>query len=203
MASRNRIKEYTEGYYHLYNRGVNKQSVFLDTEDYSVFLNLFKRYLNDSPSADLKGRNYEWLHERVELLAFCLMSNHWHLLIYQHDPEAMTRLLRGVGTAYSTYFNKKYKRIGPLFQDRFKASRITRDDYLHHISRYIHLNPENYATWEFSSLPYYLGAKTAEWVRPGLILQLFSNSEDYSRFLKDFEGHKQILKELKLELANV
>ncbi|MGH7237985.1 MAG: transposase, partial [Candidatus Saccharimonadales bacterium] len=133
----------------------------MDEGDYAVFLNLLKRYLDDRPARDSSGRPYDWLHDDLDLAAFCLMPNHFHLLIYQTKSEAMTRLLRGVATSYTTYFNKKHNRIGPLFQDRFKASMILRDDYLQHISRYIHLNPKNYKSWEFSSLPYYLGVKQA------------------------------------------
>ncbi|OVE79228.1 hypothetical protein BVY00_00945, partial [bacterium G20] len=121
--------------------------------------------------------------------------------IYQHEPEAMTRLLRGVCTSYSTYFNKKYRRIGPLFLERYKASRIHKDEYLKHISRYIHLNPANYRRWEFSSLPYYLDNKKAGWVRPQRILDLFNDGE-YGVFVSDYESYKRELDEIKSELAN-
>jgi len=202
MPSRNVQKEYLEhSYYHIFNRGINKRRIFLDDKDYAVFLNLFKRYLDSEPSKDNKGREYEWLHERVELLAFCLMPNHFHLLIYQADAEAMTRLTRGVFTSYTSYFNKKYRRIGPLFQDVFKAKRIAQEDYLLHISRYIHLNPDQYDKWQFSSLPYYLGRRRAEWIRPDRILDMFNEGE-YSGFVKDYIGHKMMLDELKAELAD-
>lgn len=202
MASKNRLKDYVDdSYYHVYNRGVNKRKIFLDSDDYAVFLNLLKRYLSKKPVKDNKQREYDWLYERLELLAFCLMPNHFHLLVYQHDEQAMTRLMRGVMTSYTTYFNKKYKRIGPLFQDRFKASRITEDPYLLHISRYIHLNPSSYKTWEFTSLPYYMSEKNAEWVRPERILDLFEKNS-YAKFVSDYESHKKVLDDLKHELAN-
>lgn len=203
MSSPNRVKIYApESFYHIYNRGVNKRVIFKDDYDYSVFLNLLIRYLDDEPVKDNKGREYESLNGRLELLAFCLMPNHFHLLIYQHDPEAMTRLLRGIGTAYSTYFNKRHGRIGPLFHERFKASLIGKDQYLQHISRYIHLNPEDYRNWEFSSLPYYLGQKNAAWVKPSRILEMFDSGE-YPKFVRDYEAHKRMLDEIKSELANV
>ncbi len=203
MPSKNLEKDYLEhSYYHTYNRGVNKRRIFLDSDDYTVFLNLLKRYLDIEPTKDNKGREYEQLHGRLELLAFCLMPNHFHLLIYQHDSEAMTRLMRGVLTSYTAYFNKKHKRIGPLFQDRFKASRISQDSYLQHISRYIHLNPKSYKTWEFSSLAYYLGNKKAGWVQPDKILEIFTSRKEYSDFVSDYEESKELLDELKHELAN-
>lgn len=202
MPSRNRIKEYVpDSYYHIYNRGVNKRSIFLDPQDYAVFLNLLKRYLDTQPTKDYKGREYDWLYNQLELLAFCLMPNHFHLFIYQQEPTAMTRLLRGVCTSYSMYFNKRNGRIGPLFHGRFKASRIQRDEYLQHISRYMHLNPTNYKDWEFSSLPYYLGTKRAGWVRPERILDLF-NKDEYPEFVSDYSSHKRELDKIKYELAN-
>lgn len=202
MPSRNRVKIYIpESYYHIYNRGINKRRIFLDKEDYTVFLNLFKRYLDVKITKDYQGREYDNLHDQIELLAFCLQPNHFHLLIYQKDENAMTGLLRRVGTSYSRYFNKKYKRFGPLFQERFKASVIGQDEYLQHISRYIHLNPENYQWWEFSSLPYYLGRRKVGWVRPKRIVSLFRAGE-YKKFVSDYKGHKRALDAIRNELAN-
>lgn len=202
MPSRNIVKEFSpEAYYHVYNRGVEKRIIFLDEEDYRVFLNLLKRYLSKTPTKDSSGREYEWLYPEMELLAYCLMPNHFHLFVYQHDTDAVTRLMRGVGTSYTMYFNRKYKRVGTLYQDRFKATHITNDSYLQHISRYIHLNPREYLTWEYSSLPFYLGKKQADWVRPERVLEIFKGS-DYLEFVKDYIGHKEILEELKYDLAD-
>ena len=203
MPSRNSRKIYLQdAYYHLYNRGLDKQSIFLDADDYAVFLNLLKRYLDKQPAKDNKGRQYPWLHEDVELLAFCLMPNHFHLLVYQLTDDGVRQLLKNICGSYTTYFNKKYKRIGPLFQDRFKASMITRDDYLQHISRYIHLNPKTYKAWEFSSLPYYLGKKQAGWVRPDKILDLFNGRDEYAAFVSDYEAQKAMIDDIKAELAH-
>lgn len=100
------------------------------------------------------------------------------------------------------YFNKKYKRVGPLFQGRFRASLITSDSYLQHISRYIHLNPSTYKNWPYSSLPYYLGLQTAEWCQPDRILDLFRDRQEYENFVADHEAHKKQLDDIKHELAN-
>ncbi|MBA2279092.1 transposase [Candidatus Saccharibacteria bacterium] len=203
MASRNSRKIYLHNtHYHIYNRGVNKRRIFLDEEDYSVFLNLFKRYLSRHPVLDYKKREYPWLYNDLELLAFCLMPNHFHLLVYQLEEDAIRKLLKNVCGTYTIYFNKKYKRVGPLFQDRFKASMITDDAYLHHISRYIHLNPKAYKTWKFSSLPYYLGKQHAEWLQPHRIMELFTDKNDYLKFVKDYEEQKEIFDEIKYGLAD-
>jgi len=203
MPGRNINKIYLEdSYYHVYGRGHNRGAVFRDKDDYAVFLNLFKRYLSNKPIQDKKGREYPWLQEEVDLLAFCLMPNHFHALIYQRNPGAMTKLFKSVITTYGMYFNKKYDCLGSVFQGRFKASMIDRDNYLMHISRYIHLNPKNYTTWAFSSLPFYLGRQKAEWLKPGDILGLFDSRADYKKFVEDKEDHKKMLDEIKPELAN-
>lgn len=203
MPGKNIVKTYVaDGYYHVYNRGVNKQDIFKDDDDYRVFLNLFKRYLDDVPHKDNKGREYIWLHEQITLAAYCLMPNHFHLLIMQKEPDAMTQLLRNVCTTYTTYFNKKHKRVGSLFQGVYKASRITNDAYLQHISRYIHLNPDDYKSWDYSSYKYFLGKAKAAWISPKLILDMFEG-ESYADFVADYEDHKQMLDEIKSELANI
>ena len=192
MPSRNIEKIFIpDAYYHVYNRGVNRRKIFLDEEDYAVFLNLLKRYLSKEPVKDKKGREYPWLYNDLELLAYCLMPNHFHLLFFQLEEQAITTLLRGVCTAYTRHFNQKYQRVGHLFQDRFKASLISNDSYLHHISRYIHLNPEEYEMWPFSSLPHYLQIKKAEWVRPERLMDDFPPDE-YRKFLREyFEKREQ------------
>ena len=105
----------------------------------------------------------------------------------------MTQLLRSVCTAYTKYFNTKYKRVGHLFQDRFKASMISNDAYLLHISRYIHLNPRQYLDWEFSSLPYYIGRQSAEWIRPEKILSQFASTQEYLAFVTDYKDFRDSL----------
>lgn len=188
MPSKNSRKIYVPAtYYHVYNRGVEKREIFLDDTDYSVFLNLFKRYLSVSPKKDVRGRQYQHLRGQVELLAYCLMPNHFHILVYVSDnPEYLPKLIQMVVNAYVDYFNRKYQRLGPLFQGRYKASIIDSDEYLLHISRYIHRNPEDYLDWKPSSLKYYLGTQKAEWLHSNRIMSLFESRTDYLRFLTDY-----------------
>ena len=202
MPSKYIVKTYAENaYYHVFNRGVNKQDIFRDEEDYSVFLNLLKRHLGDEPATDKSGRPYGNYREGITLLAFCLMPNHYHLLVLQAEPEAMTQLMRSVCTAYTMYYNKKYNRVGHLFQGAFKASMILYDSYLEHISRYIHLNPEDYLKWSYSSLDYYLDKKHASWINSDLLMEDFT-PKSYLAFLSDYKDHRAMLKEIKSELAN-
>jgi putative transposase len=207
MPSKNIVKEYQpDSFYHVYNRGVNKQNIFTEDTDYQVFLNLLKRHLSAKNSTDRYGRTYKNFSKELELLAFCLQKNHLHLFFYQLTDRSLSNLMQRVMTAYSVYFNKKYHRLGHLFQDRFKASLIDNDAYLWHISRYIHLNPldmgKDFEDYPYSSYPYYVSAQTSDWIHPERILALHQDHQsNYDEFCHDYEGYKETLDEIKLELA--
>jgi len=203
MPRKNSIKEYAEDtYYHVYNRGVNKRRIFLDDEDYTVFLSLLKRYLSPAKEPDKYGRDYPSYHGLIELNAYCLMPNHFHLLVYQKDDlGGMQSLMRSVATSYSGYFNKKYKRVGTLFEGRYKASRITSDPYLLHISRYIHMNPKEYWAWPYSSWPYYTAGWSADWVQQHRIFELFEGG-DYAKFVGEYVDTKEERDQIKRQMAD-
>jgi putative transposase len=203
MPTRNTRKIYAaEQIYHIYSRGVAKAPVFLDRQDHQYFIDLFARYLSNTPAQSKARVQYAWYGDRLELLAFCLMKNHVHLLVYQSDEQAMTDFMHSLMTSYSMYFNKKYIRVGPVFQSRYLASNIDKDNYLQHISRYIHLNPKDWQNYPYSSLPYYIHNQSEAWLKPERISEIFESSSIYLNFLKDYESHKQMLDELKLELAH-
>lgn len=202
MPSRNVVKiDIPDSFYHVYARGASRKEIFLDDEDNTVFLNLLRRYLDVEPTKDSLGREYRNFYNSTELLAFCLMPNHFHLLFYQHEEKAISNLMRGVMTSYSGYFNKKYERSGQLTESRYKSSRISSDEYLMHISRYIHLNPKKWRTWRWSSLVDYLRAPRGSWVRPRRILELFTDGK-YEEFVEDYEENQRVLESIKAELAN-
>jgi putative transposase len=210
MPGRNLTRLFVEeSYYHIYNRGVNKRKIFLDKEDYTFFTGLFHRYIDQTPTNDSKGRPYRWLGDQVELLSYCLMPNHYHLLVYQEETRAISELLLSLGTAYTMYFNKKYNRRGPLFESAYRASLISSDTYLQHISRYIHLNPKQFRTWPYSSYSAYLAEVipggppgiTPSWLHPDRILELFESNKEYKEFVNDYESLKREMDELKGELA--
>lgn len=195
MPSRNRIKLFVEGaYYHLYNRGVEKRKIFLDDDDYHVYLHLIKRYLGKDVEKDLKGREYPNFHGEVVLHAFCLMPNHYHMMISINDATNVSKIFQSINSSYVMYFNKKYQRVGPLFQDRFKASHIFNESYLLHISRYIHLNPRDWRNWPHSSLLYYTGQYAASWVSPALFD--LKTPQKYVAFMEDYESYKSSLDEV-------
>jgi len=157
MPPKNSLKEYCSNcYYHIYNRGVAKQDIFKDEQDYSVMLNYLKEYLlvkdNDQlrellqqPSLDYHQRektqkmislkNY---HDEISLLAFCLMPNHFHFLLKQNGERSIYNFMNSLCTRYSMYFNNKYKRVGSLFQGVYKAVTVNTDEQLVYLSYYIH-----------------------------------------------------------------
>lgn len=201
MPQRNVIKiDAPDQYYHVYSRGANKQPIFRDDADYRFFMSLFSRSLSIEPQASRLTR-YPHLRGELELIAFCLMPNHVHLLIYQRQAGSMQQLMRSMMTSYSMYFNRKYARTGPLFESRYKASRIDHEAYLLHISRYIHLNPRSYKRYPYSSFRTYIGGSMPEWLEPQRALELFGTPQAYENFVADYEDVKRTKDLVKKELA--
>lgn len=199
MPSPNSLKTYIEdGYYHVYNRGVEKRRIFEESRDYQRFIDYLKTYL--TPVESLRKENpllrsnlvNANLADEVSLIAYCLMPNHFHLLLKQKSKDGITKLLRQITTGYSMYFNKKYQRVGPLFAGRFKACLVENDEYLLHLSRYIHQNPNqrgiSLSDFPWSSYGAYVGTNTHEWLKPQDILEYFNTSKkgfSYKNFVED------------------
>lgn len=200
MPIKNTIKVYdAPAFYHIYNRGAGNQVIFRDDQDRNKFLSIIARHLDpDETTTKTDGCEYEKYD--IELVAYCLMGNHFHLLVFQEsDPGALTQMMRSVATAYTMYFNRKYKQFGHLFQSAFKASLITNDAYLLHITRYIHMNPRNYLRYQWSSISVYLGEEAPGWLHPERINNM--PTSEYKMFLQSYEGKKAELELLKEQLA--
>jgi putative transposase len=195
MPSRNIVRlDVADSFYHVYGRGVARGAIFLDDDDYATFLNILKRYLSREPQKDTNGREYKTFYGAVELVCFCLMPNHFHLLFYQRDEHLIAHVMQPVIGSYSRYFNNKYDRSGPLLESRYKSSRISNDTYLLHISRYIHLNPDKWKQWPWSSREYFIGSYSASWVKPERILELFGTKAQYQQFVEEYIGRRDELK---------
>jgi REP element-mobilizing transposase RayT len=203
MPSRNTVRQdAAENYYHVYARGINKAAVFVEATDKEYFLYLLSRHLSNDAVANKQGYAYPHYKGQLELLAYCLMDNHFHLMFYQLEQGTLTAMMKSVTVAYTTYFNRKYKRSGPLFGGRFKASRIHEESYLLHVSRYIHLNPRRWKYFPYSSLVHIRKASEPEWLQTGRLLSQHASRQAYLEFVADYEDHKQILDKLKHELAD-
>lgn len=191
MPSRNVVKPYVKNsYYHLYNRGVEKRIIFKDKADYKVFLSYLKNYL--SPPVDISqlrettnikdpnlivlAKSLKNYCKEISLLAYCLMPNHFHLLIKQKERTSVASFMGSLGTRYTMYFNKRHKRIGTLFQGTYKAAIVKKDEYLVHLSRYIHINPmkrNRSLVNSYSSYADYLRLRNTSWVNPKPVLDFF------------------------------
>ncbi len=228
MPAKNSQKLYVKkGYYHLYNRGVEKRNLFQDAQDYGVFLSYLKDYLMPKDETSLRLRLADpavpWsekdkilkaLHlnnfsDEITLLCYCLMPNHFHFMVHQNSAETIDRFTNSLGTRYTMYFNKKYKRVGPLYQGVYKAVLIESDEHLLHLSRYIHRNPlalQGVALQTLSQQPSsyadYIGERKIAWVHPESILDHFSSSSpqrSYQSFVEQIDESPELIADILLE----
>lgn len=204
-------------YYHIYNRGVDKRKVFLNKNDYIRFLHDLYEFNDKNPAMEffrvidvgseashIKRKSKEKL---VNIICFCLMPNHFHLIIEQLVEDGISRFMHKLGTGYTNGFNLKYKRSGALFQGPFKAVLIKNETYLIHLSRYIHLNPieleeKNWKEigikdwskanqfledYRYSSYLDYIGKKNfPSIINRKLILEIFDNEKKYRKFVREW-----------------
>ncbi len=135
--------------YHIYNRGVEKRSVFLDDKDHFRFIHDLFEFNDKAPAGKFSKPKLSEVEppivkERkpvVEISTFCLMPNHFHLLLKEKTENGIINFMQKLGTGYTMYFNRKHKRVGPLFQGSFKAILINNENHLLCLPHYIHTNP--------------------------------------------------------------
>lgn len=230
MPARNSRKQYYEnGYYHLYNRGVEKRKIFQEEQDYSVFLGYLKEYLMPKdelgPSETLadpasspkeKDKALKLLRmnnfaDEITLISYCLMPNHFHFFIKQKSAGSIDKFMNSLGTRYTMYFNKKYKRVGPLYQGVYKGLAVTSEAQFIYLSKYIHkqaLALQGDALQSYGGQPCsfedYLGKRKTEWVHPEEVLSYFSKSNpsfSYEVFVNESMDDKEagINDEIRLE----
>jgi putative transposase len=169
-------------YYHIYNRGINHTKIFLDEEHYLKFLTLCKKYLP----------------QEAEVLAYCLLPDHFHFLLYFHNyPDRISDSRTGnsaVGNlfnAYAQWFNLKTERTGGLFQRPFKRKRISDEEYLKQVIYYIHRNPmhhdliDNPENWTYSSYR--------------AIISTYSTMINREQVLEWFGGHANFIEYHKMQ----
>lgn len=202
----------TGNIYHVFNRGVNKAEIFFEEDDYRQFLNAAIHYKNKNSKFSYQKRIFLGSHDpvslqpevgKVEVMAYCLMPNHFHLLVRQLIDDGLTSYFRHLANSYSHYINVKYKRSGPLFAGRFKSVHVESDEQLLHLSRYIHLNPvvsgvaSDLNEYQWSSYENYAGDYKDLFVSPDTILSSFKSKEDYKQFVQDQESYAKELEKIK------
>ncbi len=185
MPTKHVVKSYgAPAYYHAYKRASGERKLFGDDQDRNYFLSLLRKYLLELPgnqsAHDQNVKKYD-----VNVAAYCLMGSHYHLLLYQsQDPDAMTGYMRSVGTSYSMYYNKKYRSKGHVFQSTYRASHITNEAYLAHITRYLHLNPRLWRSNHWSTYKEYVHERRTAWVHPELVSS--QTPQQYRAFVADY-----------------
>lgn len=191
-------KQFGEGAcYHIYNRGNGKENIFLDDDDFIFFILRLKQNL--FPDNKSRERLSLLPENSFSLISYCLMPNHFHLLLKQNKSIPTSKLLLRVCSSYSKYFNKKHNHIGHVFQDCFKQILIDDDLYLRWLTCYIHQNPKvaglvvDLNKYRWSSYGEFLDNRK-ELCEKEIILEQFKNIKEFQEFT---ETSYEIIKERK------
>ncbi len=214
-----RIQFVNDYFYHIYTRGTEKRNILLKEVDYFRFihdlyefnnvkatLNLARDIVRGSTSNNISN-NKKPRELLVEIIAFCLMPNHFHLILRQLKEKGITKFMQKLGTGYTMYFNQKNKRTGALFQGRFKAILVDKDNYFLPLVNYVHLNPveliepnwkeegirdrkkvnEFLEDYRWSSYPDYVGIKNfPSVINKEFFTSYFKNEENYKNFVNQW-----------------
>ena len=180
------------GFYHIYNRGAHRESIFREEDNYLFVLRKVKRY------ASQLG---------LTLIAYCLMPNHYHLLVRQDGEHPASLLPQRVFNSYTKAYNKRYDHSGTLFEGPYKALQIERDDHLLHLCRYIHSNPVKHGLvsrpeeWPYSNYPEWVGLRSGELIDRAFVEAHFPSPADYQEFVRDYLVERKLLKDVATHLS--
>lgn len=205
--------------YHVFNRSVAQQPIFITSRNYQRAIDVFTYYLYSNPPLRFSLYNHLPKEQRislfneltkthdplVQILCFCLMPNHIHFLLKNLKENGISTFMRKFQDSYAKYFNTKSNRTGSLFQHMFKAVRIETDEQLVHVSRYIHLNPttaylveiEKLKSYSWSSYPYYVNGISPMYLYKELVLNFFKSVKDYEQFVLDRADYQRELDGIK------
>lgn len=196
-------------FYHIYNRGLEKLPTFYQTRDYSRFLKALYYYQIQNPKPKFSLYQESKIFQInpnkkiVDLVSYCLMPNHFHLLVKQLQDGGISEFMRKFIHSYTKYRNVKYNRQGPVFQGMFKAVRVETDEQLIHLSRYIHLNPlvsylvKDLTLYRWSSYNTFIGLEANSLIAKEYILNFFNPPETYKDFALDQAEYGTTLELLK------
>jgi putative transposase len=151
-------------YYHLYNRGVNRQPIFFQAENWGFFIRRLRHYCHP---------------DLIDVVSYCLMPTHYHLLVGLKTDQLSQRIMHPLSISYTKAINRQQSRVGPLFQGPFQARPVDKDSYLIHLSRYLHLNPvaaglvARPQDWLYSSYRDTIGLRSGTLPRPAAALDQF------------------------------
>lgn len=206
--------------YHVFNRSIARQHIFLNQKDYLRALEVIDFYR--FPKLRLRFSHFKRMTEvnkqefkekymlnakpQIEIIAYCLMPNHFHFLLRGAQNNSISKFITNFQHSYSNYFNLKNHRTGSVFQSMFKAVRVESDEQLGHVSRYIHLNPatsflikdKNLDRYIWSSYrDYFSEDPKTSFASPDLVLGQFKNKQTYKQFVEDQIDYQKQLSMIK------
>ena len=171
-------------YYHIFNRGTHRESIFLETDNYLFVLQKMKKYVREL---------------NITVVAYCLLPNHYHFLLRQDGEQPASLLPQRVFNSYVKAFNKRYNHSGTLFEGHFKPKPVENDPYLLHLCRYIHANPVKHGLvrsldeWPYSNYCEWLGIRSGTLVDYAFVDDFFPNRADYAKFVADYLLDRNVL----------
>lgn len=213
-------------FYHIYNRGVDKRSVFEDEKDLLRFLQSMEEFNTELPIGSIyqkvfyENKNFGGSTPKkskrlVNFIAFCVNQNHFHFILEPLVDDGIQKFMHRISTGYTCYFNEKHNRSGALFQGRYKAIHIETNEYLLHLSAYVNLNDKVHRElnkewmkkYPISSFSQYTeeenGIKSKTRCEKGIVLEQFKSKKEYEKFatgsLQDILKRKEEIKDLLLE----
>lgn len=179
--------DFTKGrYYHIFNRGIDRQPIFREAENYLFALRKVKKYAHSL---------------NIAIVAYCLMPNHYHLLVRQDSKKPAGRLPQLVFNSYTKAFNRRYRRSGTLFEGRYRAIHVDEDHYLIHLCRYIHANPVTGGlvstpdAWPYSNFREWIGARDGTLIDEKFVGEFFASPEEYCDFVCQYLENNDVLPE--------
>ncbi len=171
-------------FYHIYNRGAHRQSIFYEPDNYLFVLRKMKEYSHKLA---------------ITVIAYCLLPNHYHFLLRQDSEQPASLLPQRVFNSYTKAYNKRYNHSGTLFQGKFKPKQVNKEAYLLHLCRYIHANPVKHGLvssvdeWPYSNYLEWLAARPGTLVDQEFVTTYFPNRQQYAVFVADYLQDKNVL----------
>jgi len=223
MATPRKLVFGNEYVYHVYNRGLDQRTIFSNKRAYERFI-LTSRYYRHQQTPfryskfiqktvleqDIILRSFVKIPVLVEILAYCLMPNHFHFILRQKLDNGIPKFISLLCNSFAKYFNTRLSRVGPLFPGPFKAVVVETDGQLIHLSRYIHLNPvvsalikpEQLDAYPWSSFPDYMNPSAQTFVDTNSVLAQFPSREAYKKFVYDQIDYARQLEVIKHQLID-
>ena len=174
-------------YYHIYNRGANREPIFCEQDNYEFVLRRIKRYLGELA---------------LTLIAYCLMPNHYHWLVRQDGEQPAGLLAQRVFNSYTKAYNKRYERTGTLFEGPYKVIQIDRPVHLLHLCRYVHANPVRgglvveIEQWPYSNYLEWVELRSGTLVDRVFVREHFHSVESYAAFVQDYLRERKLPQEI-------